>query len=348
MYRKYLSRRESLAEAYNLVALQVQNTYHQLHFLMRKRDLLIENRNVMKNILRTAESLVAVNRMNSSQLLKIRADISDIDNDVLETEGNIATARSMHPQVIRQEPGNCPICNMKLTYVPGKENQEHEHTGTEMGSETKNGHEGHEMKSPMTFSLADTLLQNANVYTVPVKLEAFESENTYSGHVDYNEDPSRLAIVNTKYGGWVEKLYVTREGQWISRGKPLAAIYSPVILAAKEEYLTIRESLKAQYTAHGKDPVEIEKDPTLIASRRKLLNLDVPLYKIKELEKTGSAGRLSYLTSPISGVVIRKDVLRGTHVKPGQEIFRVANLGILWSDGGEHPQAPGKAGTGFR
>ncbi|MCP4135147.1 MAG: efflux RND transporter periplasmic adaptor subunit [bacterium] len=232
---------------------------------------------------------------------------------------------SMHPQVIKQEPGICPICAMNLSFVSTKKNKK---------ADNHKDHSANTSEAPLekhfTFSLANDLIRNAKVETVPAIEEVFTRETVYSGHIDYNEDPNRLVLISTKYDGWIERLFVSKEGQWISKGKNLMGIYSQKILAAKEEYIITYKSLRNLYLAQGKNPDDMSKDPTLIASRRKLLYLDVPNYQVKQLEKTEKASRLTYFSSPISGMLVKKTVLQGQFIKTGQELFRIADLRVLW------------------
>ena len=237
---------------------------------------------------------------------------------------------SMHPQVIQAEPGNCPICAMSLTYVPAKEEtknakdtkaKEHNHSSDE---------KDHDHDATFRFSLGESLLSGNTIATVPAKRESFTREATYSGHIDYNEDPSHMVVVNTKYDGWIESLHVAREGQRVRRGAPLMGIYSQKIFAAKEEYLSTYTALKDLYQAEARDMALLPKDTTLGAAKKRLLNLDISPGEIARLEKTGITQRQSIYRSPISGVVIKKNVLQGQHIRSGQELFRIANLSRLW------------------
>ena len=235
---------------------------------------------------------------------------------------------SMHPQVIQHEPGNCPICGMKLTFVPAKKKKAE---SAEKKDQHGHDHKEEKKESPhFHFSLAENLLKNARVYTVPVTKKVFKKKSLFSGHVDYNEDPNRLVIINTKYDGWIERLYVSKEGQRVRRGALLMGVYSQKILSAKEEYITTWQTLKRIYLDQGKSEADLKKDRTLQAARRKLLYLDIPAGQISHLEKTGVAERRTYYRSPISGVIVKKNVLQGDHIKSGQELFRIANLGRLW------------------
>ena len=238
---------------------------------------------------------------------------------------------SMHPQVIQQRPGNCPICGMNLVFrTAGKETKKTEADHQKGHTPDAEGHGKAGIGQNFRFSLARDLLQNAEVYTVPAKKGKFIHKKTYSGHVDFNEDPDKLVVITTKYDGWIEKLYVSKEGQRIGRGQKLMGVYSPVILAAQEEYLTTYQSLKAMASARGSAGEALHRDPTIIAMRRKLQNLDVSMSRIRSLETTGNAQRLTYFYSPISGIIVKKTVLQGSFIKAGEELFRIANLRNLW------------------
>lgn len=256
------------------------------------------------------------------QLIFFLSLACDKSEKVTKAEGYYTCA--MHPQVIQPEPGNCPICGMRLTFVQTESKEE------------DTSHEGHDQAKTdkksqhFRFSVAQKLLLNAKIATVPVHKGKFARVGIYSGHVDYNEDPNHLVIITTKYDGWVEKLYVSKEGQRIRRGQLLLGVYSQKLLAAKEEHLTIFKTMKNLYLSKGKTIEELEKDPTLKATRRKLLYLDVPRSEIQSIEKNMSTSRLTYFRSPISGIIVKKEVLQGKFIKAGKQLFRIANLGKLW------------------
>jgi len=270
---------------------------------------------------------------------------------------------SMHPQVIEKEPGNCPICGMKLVFVEGKKI---EHTDKEQADiyvcpmhpeitrsepglcpvcnmalvKMKHSHEHtqkgltYKQNENFHFSVGTKVLTNANLLTTSVKKEKFSTKADYSGNIDYNEDPDKLIILNTKYEGWVEALYVSKEGVHVNNGQRLMGVYSPSLLAAKEEYVTTFMSMHGLYSSQGKSGEELkkimQKDETVQASRQKLKYLDVSESEIEQLETEKKAGRLTYFYSPISGTIIKKDVLQGAYITSGQELMRIANLKQLW------------------
>jgi len=287
----------------------------------------------------------------------------NISKEMSDDKGGYYTC-SMHPQVIEKEPGNCPICGMKLVYVEGKQIKHDHKRGDELKKtemyvcpmhpevtqdkpgqcpicgmalvKMKPGQSGDKSAKPgnFHFSVTTKVLTNAKLLTIPAKKEKFSIKAEYSGNIDYNEDPDRLVIVNTKYEGWVEALYVSKEGVNVGRGQLLMGVYSPSLLAAKEEYVTTYMSMRGLYTAQGKSgdtlAEAMRKDDTVLASRQKLKYLDVSENEISKLEADGKAGRLTYFFSPISGTIIKKEILQGAFINSGQELMRIANLDQLW------------------
>ena len=229
----------------------------------------------------------------------------------------------MHPEVTRNKPGNCPVCGMTLVKMDHSKN---DRTGKGSAKSGKNNN--------LHFSVTTKVLTNARLLTIPARKEKFSVKADYSGNIDYNEDPNKLIILNTKYEGWVEALYVSKEGVNVNRGQLLMGVYSPSLLAAKEEDVTTWMSMKGLYTSQGKSGEELasamRRDQTVLASRQKLAYLDVSQAEINKLETEGKAGRLTYFYSPISGTIIKKDVLQGAYIGSGQELMRIANLDQLW------------------
>ncbi|MDY6932762.1 MAG: TolC family protein [Spirochaetota bacterium] len=93
-YQKYQSEKESLKETQNLLIFQVQSAFHNILFLYKKQNILKENMKVLADVLRLVESLVSVNKMNSSHLLKLRGDVSALNNRIIELNGDISIAKA--------------------------------------------------------------------------------------------------------------------------------------------------------------------------------------------------------------------------------------------------------------
>src|SRR6266568_3116888 len=126
-----------------------------------------------------------------------------------------------------------------------------------------------------------------------------------------------LVYVNARVGGWVERLYADYVGKHVEQGDPLLALYSPDLVSAQEEYLLARRL----------------KDDTLAASARSRLGLwDIPADQIDSLEARGTVTRTLLLRAPRSGEITEKMVIDGQAVKPGDNLFLIADRRLLWVD----------------
>ena len=110
----------------------------------------------------------------------------------------------------------------------------------------------------------------------------------------------RIYTVNTKFNGWIEKLYVDFVGEKVKKGQPLFDIYSPELVTAQEEYL-----LALQHNASLSDspyPSIREGAERLVeASRTRLRYWDLSEKQIKEIENTGNVQKTLTIYSPASG-----------------------------------------------
>lgn len=148
-----------------------------------------------------------------------------------------------------------------------------------------------------------------------------------AGMVRYDE--TRLADVNVKLDGWIRDLYVDATGALVQKGQPLFSFYSPDLLASQREYLLAlkaRDQMRQTPMADGDDYSE----RLVEAARRRLTLWDMPPAQVAALEVTGTVEPAVTFHSPASGYVIEKTALAGLHVTPGQSLYRVADLSVVW------------------
>jgi Cu(I)/Ag(I) efflux system membrane fusion protein len=128
-------------------------------------------------------------------------------------------------------------------------------------------------------------------------------------------DQTRLARLHTRISGWVTRVYVNFVGQNVKKGDPLLDIYSPDLLATQEEYLNALDG---------------NQKPLAAMARRRLELWGVPAEEIRELERSRKARETLILPSPINGRVLERNVLEGARVEPGMELYRIADLSVVW------------------
>ncbi|MBD3234179.1 MAG: efflux RND transporter periplasmic adaptor subunit [candidate division Zixibacteria bacterium] len=209
----------------------------------------------------------------------------------------------MHPEIISEEPGYCPICGMKLT--PKKD------AGSSM--------EGGIMIDPTTTHNIGIKTAEATRRQLTKSIRAF-------GKVEYAE-PS-IHTVNIKIPGWVEKLYVDYEGASVEAGEPLIEVYSPELVAAQREYLVAVKSNEKLSSKSEKLTSASQK--LLEASEMRLRNWDITDAQIEELSSSGKLTKNMIIKSPASGIVVSKMINKGEYLKAGSAAYEMAALSTVW------------------
>lgn len=194
--------------------------------------------------------------------------------------------------------------------------------------------------------------QLIGVKTVKVAIKPLTKVIRTVGRIEADE--RKLATVNTKIEGWIEKLYVDYTGRYVRKGEPLVEIYSPELLATQQEFISTLKWAGRQTgtphsseAAHGardetlpatsSEPVSelkqmLSKDAaaTLDAARERLRLWDISEEQIRKIEETRKPVRTLTLYSPVSGFVTQKMAVQGMKVMPGEKLFDVADLSTLW------------------
>lgn len=146
------------------------------------------------------------------------------------------------------------------------------------------------------------------------------------GTVEFDE--TRMAYLAPKFGGWIETLHVSFEGETVRQGDPLAEVYSPAFVTAQEELL-LAASLEAQVGRDGMSGASAGGG-LVGAARRRLEYWDIDAEEIDRILETGTVRRTVTLHAPVSGVVMEKNVLEGQAFLPGQNLYMFADLSRVW------------------
>src|SRR5437660_3823584 len=157
-------------------------------------------------------------------------------------------------------------------------------------------------------------------------------KRTIGGAIETNgavaEDEGRLNVVNAKFAGYIEKLYVDRTGQPVRRGQPLLTVYSPDLVATERELLLALEN--ARRLSSGSPQAASDASSLLSATRQRLRLWDIPESEIERIEKSGEVSKTLTLSSPVSGVVLKKDAVAGLAIMPGITLYTIADLSTVW------------------
>lgn len=144
-------------------------------------------------------------------------------------------------------------------------------------------------------------------------------------------DETRVRTITTRLEGFVERLHADYTGQLIRAGQPLLSLYAPMAVSTQEE-LVLAGRL-AQDVAHGTPDAVAGARASVEAARQRLRLWEVPERTIDEVERTGAVQRTITLSAPYGGYVLEKPVLLGQRVMPGDPLYKVADLSVVWLEG---------------
>ncbi len=258
----------------------------------------------------------------------------------------------MHPQVIQDHPGTCPICGMNL--VPLKETQTAAVANKPKEKKIKywvapmdpNYISDKPGKSPMGMDLVPVyeeeepeatgirvdpdFIQNFAVRTAPVEKGSIPILIRTVGTLDYNQ--KNIVSVNTKFAGWIEKANVNYIGEPVKRGDVLFEIYSPELVTTQQEYLAALDYV-GKLSSKGEKEAVVRAKSLLNATRERLHYWDIIDDQIEELKSRKTPMRTLKILSPVSGIVIEKmaDSLEGMKLTPGMNVFKIADLSNVWA-----------------
>ncbi|MBP2676235.1 MAG: family efflux transporter, subunit [Deltaproteobacteria bacterium] len=290
------------------------------------------------------------------------------DNAAATAQGAVKYTCGMHPFIISDKPGNCPVCGMTLTKIEGAAAPAGTAAAPPAPAASPSGGARKILfyRNPMDPNVTSKApaKDSMGMDYVPV----YEDEVTGSGGGKSPEgyaavqvspegarlagiqsavavretisnpvravgvvvpDESRVRRVQSKVEGWVEKLHTNFIGQVVTKGQPLLEIYSPDLVSAQQEYLLARAGADRMKESPYQDAREMSSGLAR-AARSRLELFDVPESFIAELERTGKVRRTVALNAPVSGYVTSKEIFEGTRVMPGMDLLTVTDLSRVW------------------
>jgi Cu(I)/Ag(I) efflux system membrane fusion protein len=226
----------------------------------------------------------------------------------------------MHPQIMEDHPGSCPICGMALVKKSG---QASEGAGISL----------------------NTVLQpvNSNVISsveaiTPKQIET-ATEIYGDGYLDF--DSRTFNNISARFSGRIEKLYIKYAFQAIHTGQRIFDIYSPDIVSAQQDLIYLSKNSP-------------QETGLINAARQKLSLLGLTSAQINQVIKTGKSFYSLPVYSPYDGHVhdvqhsqmggavnepssqnfaanVPLSIREGMYVQKGQTLFNVVNPHQLWA-----------------
>ncbi len=262
----------------------------------------------------------------------------------------------MHPNVIQDEPGTCPICQMDL--VPLRHDPTPAAAETlstvwtcpmhamiaetevgecpicgmdlvpEVGADAHAAHGGSPgADSGPEVAIDQSVVQKMNVRFAAVTRRDLKRRISTVGNLDYDEE--RMVSVTTRYSGFIERVFVNHVGQPVRRGDPLFEVYSPELVQTQRELISA-VSYANRFVQPAGD-VRARAEGLVEAARTRLSYWGIPAQRVAEIEATGEIHRTLTVFAPSDGVVMqRMHGLDGMAIRPGMELLHIVNLGSLW------------------
>ena len=216
----------------------------------------------------------------------------------------------MHPQIISDHPGKCPICGMDLVKS--------------------------DVHAPRHDLQVDpTALSNLGVRTVAVERKEVAQEVRSFGTVVPDE---RMQVsVTSKFAGWIRKLHVHSLGERVERGQILYEFYSPDLVMKEREYFQFLARRKQILQSVG-DVSQQENEYVMDLlrdsqkEREELMRNDLDIETIQRLEQYGTTIEVVEVRAPSSGVVTQINAREGGFVSPAAPILTLADPTMVWID----------------
>jgi Cu(I)/Ag(I) efflux system membrane fusion protein len=236
------------------------------------------------------------------------------------TKNAIKYTCPMHPQILEDHPGNCPICGMTLVKKTG---QASEGSGISLNT----------VLQPVNSSVI------SGIKAIMPEQKEVPTEISAQGYLDF--DARMFNNIASRYSGRIEKFYIKYAFQEIHQGQRIFDIYSPDMVTAQQDliYLTKNSS---------------QETGLLNAAKQKLLLLGMTNAQVSQVIQTGKAfyslpvyssydghvhdmphsqmgGASNDHPSPDFANNLPLSIKEGMYVEKGQNLFNVVNPHMLWA-----------------
>ena len=212
----------------------------------------------------------------------------------------------MHPQVVQDHPGDCPICHMALTPFGAATDDDRPTSGV---------------------SIDPRVVQNMGVRTAAATRGALTKTVRAVGVLKLPE--SGLHDISLKVGGWIDTLYANQEGMHINKGDVLFDLYSQELQVASQELISAIAAEKA-LPPDADEVVRKESRSLIESAKRKLRLWDVAEQDIDAIAKADRPPKDIPIRSPASGHLEDKTIVQGSAVQPMMKLMQVADHTKMW------------------
>ncbi|MCC9167438.1 efflux RND transporter periplasmic adaptor subunit [Pontibacter harenae] len=220
----------------------------------------------------------------------------------------------MHPQIVQQEPGSCPVCGMDLVTISQSGQNEGE------------------------LMLSESQMALGNIAVQQVTLSSVGNNTILTGRLVIDE--TQTDIISSRAAGRIERLYLKETGLKVQKGQPLYELYSEELLTLQREYLLA-------LTQHQELGAENPRFASFLeAAKQKLLLYGLTEAQIRSLANSKKLdARVTFVASS-SGVVTEVAAAEGQYVAEGSMLYRLSELDKIWLEAELYPQEVNNATIG--
>jgi Cu(I)/Ag(I) efflux system membrane fusion protein/cobalt-zinc-cadmium efflux system membrane fusion protein len=177
------------------------------------------------------------------------------------------------------------------------------------------------------IQLSPERLQSIGVRTGTVELKEVQDDVRATGDVEVDEE--RLAYVQVRFPGWIQKVYADAAYRYVRRGQPLFTIYSPDLVTTEKEYLLARQNT-SELAGSSIPGVARGAASLLTGAVERLKQWDIPQREIDQLEHSGKVQREIDVDSPATGYITERNALPNLYVQPETRLYTIADLSTAW------------------
>ena len=217
----------------------------------------------------------------------------------------------MHPSVVSDRPGACPVCGMALVKKTAQAGMSVEQTA-----------------SLAAVSLSPSQRVLANVSTSPVTRRNIEKTISAVGVVDIAEPLQ--AAVSARFRGRIENLFVNYAGEVVEKNQALFELYSPDLVSAQQEYLLSINALQNANDAGDEQNREVQARLVEAVKNRLKVHFGMSEDQMSEISATKRVHNTLRFLSPIRGTVVLKQVQQGQYVEEGMLLYQLVDLSKVW------------------
>ena len=203
----------------------------------------------------------------------------------------------MHPQIVQDHPGPCPICGMPL--IP-------------LVTQLPKG----ELLHTNTVVIDPTVVQNMGVRTAMVMRGPLTKTVRTLGTLEIPQ--TAQYDVGVRVNGSIEKLYADQEGIHVHRGDVLFDLSSLDLLPIEQQLIMLNT-----WPTWG-------RSKEIRAARQQLAAAGIAEQDIDAIAQSAKPPLTVPVRSPADGVIQDKAIFAGSAVQAGMQLMRIEDHSALW------------------